>query len=87
MYEDLIPSKPALQLADRQSGLSTDPKPTMASDGTALQVGAEWRATDTGLCFYWDGSLWQPVIFSQKLDQLVELQFEILRRLNSQTEE
>lgn len=83
--EDLVPAQPALQIDGRLSCLSTEVKPTVASDGTALEVGTELREEDTGRCFYWTGA-WTPVAFTQKLDQLVEVCIEIRNLLLLATE-
>lgn len=76
---DLLLTIPALQPGYREVGLSTDAKPTLLSDGTGLPVpvGTEFREDDTGRSFYYDGSVWQPCTFPQKLDQLIETNIAI----------
>ncbi len=78
MVQDLILNKPVLQSDQRYCGLAADTKPIVGIDGSPLLVGTEFREEDTGISSYWTGTAWQPTSFTQKLDQLVELNIEIL---------
>jgi hypothetical protein len=84
--EDFVLNKIALEADIRFEGLSTDARPSTHEDGSPIDPGAEWRSTDTGIWEHWDGTTWQRTTFTQKLDQLIELQIEtrdLLRELLS----
>lgn len=55
---------PALTLY-RFVGVSTDAKPTILSDGTALPAGATFDERDTGYTFRFDGKAWQVLSASK----------------------
>lgn len=76
---DFILTVPGLRTDRRFCGLSTDTKPTILPDSTGMPVpvGMEFREEDTGKSFYFDGSIWLAVNYPQKIDQQVELLFQI----------
>lgn len=86
MIQDLNLAKPPLQTDARYVGLSTDTKPSLATDGSIIDVGSEYQETDTGVWYYWDGAAWQQTTFMQKFNQLVEVAVEIRDLLREQNE-
>ena len=87
---DFTLAAPALRTDMRIVGLSTDTKPTVDEDGSVLQAGTEFISDDTGQSWYWTGSEWKPTTFPQKIEQLIQLQWEsrdLLARLANEDEE
>ena len=73
---DFTLAAPALRTDVRIVGLSTDTKPTVDEDGSELQLGTEFFSDDTSQSWFWNGSEWLPTTFPQKIDQLIQLQWE-----------
>lgn len=73
---DFLLAAPTLRTDTRIVGLSTDTKPTIDEDGSELQIGTEFFSDDTSQSWYWTGEEWKPTTFPQKIDQLINLQWE-----------
>ena len=72
-----FPALVPLRTTGRMVRLSTDSEPSVSDEGEALVVGTELLRQDTGKLDYWTGTVWASVTIGQKLQQFVEVHFEI----------
>lgn len=77
--QDLRLAEPQLLTGDPMVALSTDTAPTVAEDGSELQVGQVLILEDIGRQQYWTGSAWAVVTTAQTMD----LQTQLLREIRS----
>ena len=82
--QDLRLAEPQLLSGEPMVALSTDTEPTVAEDGSALQVGQLLILEDTGIQKYWTGAAWARVTTGQVLDLNTQLLRELRDLMNEE---